>query len=308
MSCKKVKCCSSQGFASDLLVNLKALREHTERMISQYQQIKEIKKIVSDDSQKTLCIHVNWSQNGNLFQARQEKGAYYHELHELQVSINTVVAYMSTNVSSHCTISDAKSHKAPAVWASLEKILGSFDLDRLQVLYIITDSPTSQYCNKYNAYLTKKFAIQHNLTIIWVFTESGHGKVPMNGVGASIKNEIDNAIAFNPNSVITCASELWEFLPKDNKQISMYSEEDVQRYKEMLPSDLKIACKSFGISSIHEIKFSPLDDNQLSWKKVSADTEYTNVSLTKISSKNTGGKDNQVKTTNQSQEAGILFT
>ena len=49
----------------------------------------------------------------------------------------------------------------------------------------------------------------------------------MDGVGASIKNEID-VIAFDPNSVITCASELWEFLSKGNKQISMHSEEDVQ--------------------------------------------------------------------------------
>ena len=128
MSCNKVKCCSSQESASDLLVNLKALREHTERMISQYRWIKEIKKIVSGDSQKSLSIRVDWSQNGNLFQARQEKGAYYHEL---QVSINAAVAYMSTDVSSHCTIFDTKSHKAPAVWTLLEKILGSFDLDRL---------------------------------------------------------------------------------------------------------------------------------------------------------------------------------
>ena len=36
MSCKKIKCCSSQEFASDLLVSLKALRERRERMISQY--------------------------------------------------------------------------------------------------------------------------------------------------------------------------------------------------------------------------------------------------------------------------------
>ena len=138
------------------------------------------------------------------------------------MSINAVVAYTSNNVSFHCTISEPKSHKAPAVWASLQKILGSFDRDRLQVLYIITDSPTSQYHNKYNAYLTKKFAIQHNPTIIWVITESGHCEGPMDRVGASIKNEIDNAIALNPSSVITCASELWEFLPKANKQISMY--------------------------------------------------------------------------------------
>ena len=88
----------------------------------------------------------------------------------------------------------------------------------------------------------------------------------------------------------------------------MYSEEDVQRYKEMLPSDLKFKCKLFEISSIHEINFPPLDDNQLSWKKVSADTEYTNASFTKISSKNTGGKDNEVETTNEISEAGILFT
>ena len=174
---------------------------------------------------------------------------------------------MSTNVSSHCTISDAKSHKAPAVWTLLEKILGSFDLDRLRDLYVITDSPTSQYRNKYNAYLTKKLAIEHNLTIIWVFKESGYGQGPMDGVGASIKNQTDNVIAFKPNSVITCAYELLEFLPEDNKQIGKYSEEDVQRYKGMLPSDMKIACKSFGINQVHEIKFLQLDDNQLSWKK-----------------------------------------
>ena len=46
----------------------------------------------------------------------------------------------------------------------------------------------------------------------------------MDGVAASIKNEIDNAIALNSSSVITCASELWEFLPMVNKQINMYQQ------------------------------------------------------------------------------------
>ena len=76
----------------------------------------------------------------------------------------------------------------------------------------------------------------------------------MDGVGESIKNDIDNALAINPNSVITCVSEYWEFLPKHNKQISMYSEEDVHRCKEMLLSDLTIACRSFGISTAHAIQ------------------------------------------------------
>ena len=61
MSCEKVKCCSSQEFASDLLVNLKALWEHGQRMISQYRRIKEINKIAPDHSQKSLYFRVDWS-------------------------------------------------------------------------------------------------------------------------------------------------------------------------------------------------------------------------------------------------------
>ena len=76
----------------------------------------------------------------------------------------------------------------------------------------------------------------------------------MDGVGESIKNDIVNALTFNRNSVITSVSELWGLLPKDNKQTSMHSEEDGHRCKEMLLSDLKILCRSFGISTAHAIQ------------------------------------------------------
>ena len=123
---------------------------------------------------------------------RKEKGSYYHNI---QVSVNAIVAYQLSGVSSHGTISDAKSHKAPAVWASLEKVLQSFNLEQLKYLYVILDSPTSQYRNKYNAFFTKRFAVENNILIYWIFTESGHGKGPMDSVGASVKNDIDDGIA-----------------------------------------------------------------------------------------------------------------
>ena len=115
MSCEKVKCCSSQEFASDLLVNLKALREHGQRMISQYRRIKEINKTAPDHSQKSLYFRVDWSQNWNFFHARQEKWAYYHEL---QVLINAVVAYMSTNVltAQYLTLSHIKPQLCGLYW------------------------------------------------------------------------------------------------------------------------------------------------------------------------------------------------
>ena len=103
MSFKKAKCCSSEVFAFHLIADIKSLAEHTKRIITQYRQIKGIKKLVADESRKSLHIRVDWSKNGKHYQATQQEEAYYHKI---QVSINVVVAYMSSNVTSHCTISD----------------------------------------------------------------------------------------------------------------------------------------------------------------------------------------------------------
>ena len=216
LSTKKTKTVTSTIFADELIKYIKELSDDTKRMISQFCRIKEIKEIIAENN--SLCIRVDWFENANLFQARQEKGSYYHNI---QVSVNAIVAYQSSGASCHSTISDAKSHKAPAVWASLEKVLISFNLEQLKYLNVISDSPTSQYYNKYNAFFTKQFAVENNIHIYWVFTESGHGKGPMDGVGTSVKNGIDDAIAFHPNSVIFYVSDLMPLLSVGDKHLSM---------------------------------------------------------------------------------------
>ena len=138
LSTKKTKTVTSTIFADELIKYIKELSDDTKRMISQFCRIKEIKEIIAENN--SLCIRVDWFENANLFQARQEKGSYYHNI---QVSVNAIVAYQSSGASCHGTISDAKSHKAPAVWASLEKVLISFNLEQLKYLNVISDSPTS---------------------------------------------------------------------------------------------------------------------------------------------------------------------
>ena len=98
----------------------------------------------------------------------------------------------------------------------------------------------------------------------------------MDGVGTSIKNNIDDAIAFHPNSVISCVSDLMPLLSVGHKHLSMYTEEDIRRYQGLLPSDLDMikSRKSIGISSIHEIRFTPEDNNQIKWKAISADVAF----------------------------------
>ena len=65
---------------------------------------------------------------------------------------------------------------------------------------------------------------------------------PMNDVGAPVKNNINNALAFQ--SIISCNSEFWDHLPKDHKQIGMH-EDDIFRYIKMVTQDLKITSKSY---------------------------------------------------------------
>ena len=40
------------------------------------------------------------------------------------------------------------------------------------------------------------------MQIHWVFTETGHGKGPADGIGATMKTEIDNIVSYNPNKSI----------------------------------------------------------------------------------------------------------
>ena len=73
------------------------------------------------------------------------------------------------------------------------------------------DSPTSQYHNKGCAFLTKRLAEENDVDVIWIFTESGHGKGLMDSVGATIKNSIDNAMIAAesiPNVSVRCAADV----------------------------------------------------------------------------------------------------
>ena len=53
------------------------------------------------------------------------------------------------------------------------------DMLDVETLYIASDSPSSQYRNKFNVFLTKDWAVKNEKDVYWIFTESGHGKGPM---------------------------------------------------------------------------------------------------------------------------------
>jgi hypothetical protein len=122
------------------------LREHTVTKIAQFRRIKEIRKIVDDPDMRAAAIRMDWSENAKLFQTRQEKSSYYHDI---QVSVNTVLSVHQPNQSVTCvgTLSDETNHRYAAVWTSLISIFAKIglELENLEELFIITDSPSRQY-------------------------------------------------------------------------------------------------------------------------------------------------------------------
>ena len=55
-------------FITKLVDEIKTLKEHNRRDISQFRCIKEVRCIVNEPSMKAVAIKMDWSKNAKLFQ------------------------------------------------------------------------------------------------------------------------------------------------------------------------------------------------------------------------------------------------
>ena len=100
----------------------------------------------------------------------------------------------------------------------------------------------------------KSIAIALQIILDWIFTESGHGKGPMDGVGAVIKNAIDQTIAYHPNDTVTSTKDVLRLLELIDVELYTFSDADITSQSNLLPpaKSLRLICKKFGISLVHE--------------------------------------------------------
>jgi hypothetical protein len=89
-------------------------------------------------------------------------------------------------------------------------------------LTIISDSPASQYRNRYAIYLLgllcKRFDIPNYQ---WLYSETGHGKGAPDGVGAAIKRRADEHVAHG--GTVSCSQDLLELLSDSEIFVKLYS-------------------------------------------------------------------------------------
>ena len=85
----------------------------------------ELKEYVQQPENQSKLLKIDWLENVDLYQMRQEKSQYYTTI---SATINSAVLHDADDkVQSFATTSDVKSRKADATWASLTKIIQQID-------------------------------------------------------------------------------------------------------------------------------------------------------------------------------------
>ena len=99
----------------------------------------------------------------------------------------------------------------------------------------------------------------------------------MDGVGAAIKNAIDNvavSLESMPDVSMATSTNVIPLLHLSNAIIAEYSNNDVNIFKAKIPKHLRISWKNFGTSKVYKVFLEKAVSNRIQWKKVSADSSF----------------------------------
>lgn len=173
--------------------------KHHFNMRHQYNKIREKVENLSDNE---ALLRIDFSENF-VCKYSAEAQAMHFGASKVQLSLHTGVQYRmrfgKPETTSFASVSECLDHGAHAVWAHLTPILTRLkEFPNIKTLHFVSDGPTAQYRNRYNFYLLTNLlsSICPNITqCTWNFTEAGHGKGPMDGVGGVLKRTADKYVA-----------------------------------------------------------------------------------------------------------------
>lgn len=224
-------------------------------------QSKQLKMLRENLKKGEYLMQVDFSQN-YVSKCDKEIQSMHFGSSKRQISLHTVVCHYvetgSIKFKSFCTVSDHLDHHAHGVWAHLHPILedAGKKYPNINTVHIYSDSPSSQYRNRFNIYFMKKLLPQyfkHLKSFTWNFSEPGHGKGSMDGVGGSIKRAADQYVLHGKD--INCAGDLVKLFAASESKIKVVevSPNAIEEMKKSLPQDV-LPIK--GIMSLRQVCWS----------------------------------------------------
>ncbi|KAF2903914.1 hypothetical protein ILUMI_02262 [Ignelater luminosus] len=239
-----------------LLINLlhSKLIDYKKHVIVMLHQLKELqtkKQTIEDDE---LILHIDFAKN-YVAKYSTEIQSMHFGASKTQLSLHTGVYHTHFSKKPFCSVSDTLDHQAHAIWAHLNELLKqlSSKMPNMRSINFFSDGPTSQYRNRSNIFylletIPSIFSSIEQMS--WNYSESGHGKGPMDGVGGSLKRSADRMVLGGVD--ITCAADFVTRL-KDTSSVKMWEvmENDILNFKQMLPNRVPSIPR---IMSIHQIR------------------------------------------------------
>ncbi|CAH0552457.1 unnamed protein product [Brassicogethes aeneus] len=207
---------------------------------------KELKENLTEEE-----VMIDFSENYTTMYANEIQSTHFAKN---QLSIHTGVYYIR-NVDnglqsrSFATVSENLDHQAHAIWAHMKPILETIlKKTNINILHIYSDGPTSQYRNRTNIHLWLQTLINEFKQIskaTWTYSEPGHAKGPMDGVGGA-----DRHVLMGQD--IKTALDFVNLFTKSTILVKKIPDADISSVKKLVPKTLDAIP---GIMNVTKIKW-----------------------------------------------------
>ena len=244
------KTLTTKEAATKLEAMYDGLKDHLERNNIIKKVMRSYREAIME-SDDMAYIHIDWAENIEIQVPGEIQSAYFS--HQ-SISLHTGYLYSKNNSGGFVSLRDSNNHKAEAFHAALKTTIEKVVAAGIKKIIMVSDSPTSQYRNNKNVYLTKQMALKYNISITWIYTEAGHGKSSCDGVGGNIKTLIKDLTVFNTSMVISTANDIKNLIfDKTTIDVTCHSQVDIDEVTNHLPSLSSLK----GANKMHQINFTP---------------------------------------------------
>ena len=184
------------AFYEEWLKEVPVFKIHYEVMRNQYKQTQVLKETLPHNE---IVIYMDFVENYSCKTADEIQSAYWNAT---QVTLHPMFIYFRDDKGnlqhkSYVVFFDTMSHSAGTVLAIIEKLFAIIDLPsctEIQYVHYWTDSPTSQYRNRFIFDAVINHEGLFGCPATWNYFESGHGKNVCDGLGGSVKPLAHEAI------------------------------------------------------------------------------------------------------------------
>ena len=217
-------CLEKEKFKKKFMKSLKSFRKHHARVGAQYEAIKTLKANLP--ARHVIC-QMDYAENWPTGFFAEIQSAFFGKD---QITLHPMVVYVkpsdlkkkeeeeeavgpeqeASNPDgdpqqpttdplknfNYVGVSEVTKHSFATTFTFLVHLLHEIRglVPDLEHLHLVTDSPTSQYRNRYACDMLQRAANIFGIRITWNWLEAGHGKGPCDGIGGALKGLADRTV------------------------------------------------------------------------------------------------------------------